>query len=179
MCAFTLRRAPWDPNNIVVHAAGDPVDEPPLYSISVSRKEKPKVVMFYSWDATPADIIGNATFSESILSSSSYLTLRERSMKMKESFLGGEFSLAHTPTGPMKWKADLLSTSRMKLYDRSGKKLAKVDKPGSSGEKKLDLISDDPDLLELVLLTYFAALTLNKAFFEIFDEVVEGIFSFQ
>lgn len=176
--SFTFRRAPWDPNKIAVHAAGDPIDAPPLYSVSVSKKDPPKVVVFNGWGGTPADIIGDATFSESLLSSSSYLKYRGWTMKMKESFLGGEFSLDRTPIGPMKWKADLLSTSTMKLCGRAGKKLAKVEKPGSPGEKKLHIISDDLDFLELVILTYFAALTLNKTFLETCDEVIEGVFGF-
>lgn len=173
--SYTFRAAPWDPNKIVVHATGDPVDAPPLYSVSASKEGTPKVVVFYSWGATPADVIGDAKFSNSVFSSTSYLTLRGQPMEMKESLLGGDFRLDRTPMGPMKWRTDLLSSSRMNLRDRFGKKLAKVEKARREGEKTLHLISDDPYLLELVLLMYFTALTLNKTFFETCDDIAGGI----
>ncbi|KAK5798677.1 hypothetical protein VI817_004967 [Penicillium citrinum] len=172
--SFTIRPAPWDPNKKLVHPAGYPVEAPPIYSIASSKSTSPNVVLFLGWGEGPHEVIGDGKFPKSF-HSTCHLTLRGQSLEMRSSQSGsGDCKFDHPFFGHMKWKADMISSSKMELRDGHGRQVATFGK-GKSGEKTLDIMQGDPYFMELVLLSGITAINLNKGMGDAAMEVFSAI----
>lgn len=172
--SFTIRPATWDPSKYLVHPAGYPIEAPPIYSIVASKDQSPNVVVFSGWGAGPHDVIGDGKYPKTFHSTCP-LTLRGQPLDMRMSQSGsGEFKFDHPVMGHMKWKPDILSSSRMELRDGSGRRVATFGK-GKKGEKSLDVIQGDLYFIELVILSGITAINLNKGMTEAAAEIFGSI----
>lgn len=170
---FVLRSSPMDSSNIVVHPLGYPADVPPLYTI-VTSHSKPHVSVFQGYP-DPRYKIGDATMHT--FSSMTDVSLRGQRMRLKESQLSGNFNL-DAPIGRFKWVVGKILGSSMELRDSSGTKLASLRSAGfpGSGERKLEIfIQCDNTLVELMVLSGFAAKKVRKDAEEVVSEVVQAV----
>ena len=129
--SLSLRPAPWDPTNVLVHPTGYPIEAPPLYSVVICKEQVPNVVVLRGWGASSWDMVGDARHPS--LSSKSHITLHGQPIDMHLSQISGHFSFWTSSTGRLKWKANMLSGKKLELHDASGRKMAAIQPSGTSG----------------------------------------------
>lgn len=98
-------------------------------------------------------------------------------MRLKESQLSGNFNL-DAPIGRFKWVVGKILGSSMELRDSSGTKLALLRSAGfpGSGERKLEIfIQCDNALVELMMLSGFAAKEVQKDAEKVASEVAQAV----
>ncbi|KIW16448.1 hypothetical protein PV08_06501 [Exophiala spinifera] len=146
-----LRQSPFDPNLILIHPSGYPVEAPPLYT-AISSQER---VSVYRGAINPANLMGVGSRKSISLYGHGGCTIA-----VKTDHLSGDFKLKYPPggKGSLKWKTDSMSfssSSSLKLVDGSGQKIARLKK--HSSEKRLEIyVPCDEHFLNVVILSGLA-----------------------
>ncbi|KAF9895141.1 hypothetical protein FE257_000043 [Aspergillus nanangensis] len=159
--SYTLRKT--DRKTTILRPVGQPDSAPPAFSIETHSMSKPNVIAFRGPPHSSAPI-GDARFHS--FSSSVDVTVRGQPVHMKMSQLSGSFSIESPRGQKMKWHLSQSTGSSWTLRDASGANLAQLKShgiPGLGGEKRLDiLVPCDEGLVELIVVTGLAAVTLHK-----------------
>lgn len=173
---LTLRSHFSNPGLTTVHLASSGDHGPPQYSIQVSEKPQPNIVI-YAGTASPESGIGHASIN--LLTGSIALSLRGHDITMKtNNFTGADFKFSAPTFGELKWSLNQWTGSGLELYDGAGRKLAKLKSsgtPGLGGKKLEVLLPGSESLVELMILSGMAAQTQIKASNEMAGELIQNL----
>jgi hypothetical protein len=170
-----LRQSENNPNLTTVNPANDMKNASPLYSVIISEKAKPNVLI-YRGDPDARNITGRANFHS--MSSTADLALGGHQMSLKMSQTSGNFSLGGAPFGKLKWKVNQLTGGSLELYDSSGVKLALMKSTGllGMGVKKIEILVPCNDLfVDLIVLSGMSAKAYKRAMDDAAAEVIDAI----
>ncbi|KAM0252859.1 hypothetical protein ACHAQJ_007489 [Trichoderma viride] len=167
-----------NPGLTVVQFESAPPNALPLYSIA-SHFMSPGMFIVYHGLPDPTGQVGPiGHFTCNSESSVDELNMRGWAMKFNMSQLTGDFSVAGTPMGTLKWKANQLTgSSTLTLYDSHGKKLAKTKTKASGlGEQKIEmLVPYNEMVVELAVMSAYQTKAVTERVTSTAMEVIQAI----